>query len=105
MDLKLLFKTLLKPNCLIRDTASQTLKNLKFRRKFGHFRYAVSRIRQINFKSVLNKRFSSVPPLIKPPTKKEFQSKTFFSQIFLSESVNFSKLEKKNFDTWSSKGI
>ena len=38
MDLKLLFKTLLKPNCLIRDTASQTFKNLKFRRKFGHFR-------------------------------------------------------------------
>ena len=38
MDLKLLFRTLLKTNCLVRDTASQTLENLKFSSKIAHFR-------------------------------------------------------------------
>src|ERR1700755_2042893 len=37
MDVKLLFRTLLKTNCSVRDTASQTLENLKFLSKIAHF--------------------------------------------------------------------
>ena len=38
MDLKHLFKILLKTNCLVRDTASQTLENMNFSSKIAHFR-------------------------------------------------------------------
>src|SRR6201990_1124691 len=37
MDVKLLFRILLKTNCLVRNTASQTLENWKFLSKIANF--------------------------------------------------------------------
>src|SRR6201990_749386 len=62
IDLKLLFKTLLKLICLIRDTAYRKWPN--FRRNFKFFKVseAVSRIKQLSFQIVLNKSFRPIPP-------------------------------------------
>ena len=102
IDLKLLFKTLLKLICLIRDTAYRKWPN--FRRNFKFFKVweALSRIKQLGFKSVLNKSFRSIPPLNNIQFSKKFCLGIFFNKFFSPEGYVFFKFFfKKNLNFYS----
>ena len=102
INLKLLFKTLLKLICLIRDTAYRIWPN--FRRNFKFFKVweAVSWIKQISFKSFLNKYFRSIPSLNNNQISKIFNTGIFFNKFFLWKSMFFSKkISKKNLNFYN----